>query len=78
MNKQQMKETLSRAARTLAALPVTSRTSPMGHKSAWPEMIRPSKKGAILHRGPMVVKPNSEDITECYKIIDALYTFSDL
>ena len=50
----------------------------MGHKSAWPEMIRPSKRGAVLHRGSMVVKPNSVDITECYEIIDALYTLSDL
>lgn len=78
MKKQQMKAQLIQAAQTLQALPVTSRTCPMGHKSAWPEMKRPSKRGAILHRGTMRASPNSQDITDCYKIIDALYLLSDL
>ena len=78
MKKEDLKAQLIRAAQTLDALPVTSRTSPMGHKSAWPEMKRPSKRGAILHRGSMRAYPNSHDIIECYKIIDALYMLSDL
>lgn len=42
------KERLVRAFMTLRALPSSQHTRPMGHKSAWPDMIRPAKKRRYL------------------------------
>lgn len=45
-----IQERLKRAFMTLRALPSSAHMTPMGHKSAWPDMIRPAKRGAILKR----------------------------
>ena len=73
-----MKARLAQAAQTLHHLPQTSRSKPMGHKSTWPDMVRKSKKGAILHRGNMNIVPNSKDITDCYRVIDGLYQLTEM
>ena len=73
-----IQERLKRAFMTLRALPSSAHMTPMGHKSAWPDMIRPAKRGAILKRGTMGFRPNNEDISDCYMIIDALYSLSEM
>ncbi len=73
-----LKGRVEKAFMTLQALPTSERARPMGPKSAWPEMMRQAKRGAILHRGPMQFAPNSLDITDCYLIIDMLYELSDM
>ena len=73
-----IQERLRRAFMTLRALPSSAHTTPMGHKSAWPDMIRPAKRGAILKRGTIGFRPNNEDISDCYMIIDALYSLSEM
>lgn len=74
---QLLKEKLARAVLTLKALPPDPRNKPQGYLTSWPEMIRTGKKGAILHRGPLLFTPNNKDITELYDIIDALYALSE-
>lgn len=69
---------LEKAIMTLRALPHSAHTKPMGHKSAWPDMIRRSRRGAILKRGDVPFCPNSHDISDCYIIIDALYTLTEM
>lgn len=73
-----IKERLEKAMMTLQALPYSAHTKPLGHKSAWPDMIRQAKRGAILHRGPLPFCPNNEDISDCYDIIDALYDLTEM
>ena len=73
-----IKERLEKAIMTLHALPHNVHTKPIGHKSAWPDMIRQAKKGAILHRGSPAFCPNNQDISYCYDIIDALYDLSEM
>ena len=78
MCQKKMKHKLEKAALTLRAMPKTSKTAPMGHKSTWPDMIRKTKNGAILRRGTCVIVPNNEDITDCYVILDILYEITDM
>ena len=73
-----IKERLEKAIMTLHALPHGAHTKPLGHKSAWPDMIRQAKRGAILHRGSIPFRPNNADISDCYDIIDALYDLSEM
>jgi len=73
-----IKERLEKAMMTLHALPHSAHTKPMGHKSAWPDMIRQAKRGAILHRGSLSFHPNNSDISDCYDIIDALYDLTEM
>ena len=74
----ELKQRLEKAMITLQQLPQSAHTKPMGYKTAWPDMIRPSKRGAILYRGKLLLTPNSQNISDCYKIIDALYHLSDM
>ena len=74
----ELKQRLEKAMITLQQLPQSAHTKPIGYKTAWPDMIRPTKRGAILHRGKVLLPPNSQDISDCYKIIDALYQLSDM
>ena len=74
----ELKSKLEKAVVVLQALPKTSKTMPVGYKSAWPEMIRPGKKGDIIYRGRSYAMPNSRDITECYQIIDSLYHLTEM
>ena len=74
----ELKQRLEKAMITLQQLPQSAHTKPIGYKTAWPDMIRPTKRGAILHRGKVLLTPNSQDISDCYKIIDALYQLSDM
>ena len=73
-----IKERLEKAIMTLHALPHGAHTKPLGHKSAWPDIIRQAKRGAILHRGSIPFRPNNADISDCYDIIDALYDLSEM
>ena len=70
---QNLKERLEKAVVTLRALLQSAYTRPMTYRSAGPEMIRPSKTGAILHRGGLSLQPNKCNITDCYNIIDTLF-----
>lgn len=72
-----VKERLIRAALTLKSLPHDPRERPQGFITAWPDMIRQSKKGQILKRGNARFSPNNRDITDLYKIIDALYNLTE-
>ena len=74
----ELKQRLEKAMITLQQLPQSAHRKPIGYKTAWPDMIRPTKRGAILHRGKLLLTPNSHDISDCYKIIDALYQLSDM
>lgn len=75
---QNLKERLEKAVVTLRALLQSAYTRPMTYRSAGPEMIRPSKTGAILHRGALSLQTNKCYITNCYNIIDALFELSDM
>ena len=75
---EELKARLAKAVVTLHNLPQSAHLRPMGYKTAWPEMMRKTKRGAILHRGTAKYIPNSADISDCYKIIDALYRLSEM
>lgn len=75
---QDLQDRVARALQTLQALPESAHTRPMGHRTAWPEMIRRTKRGAILHRGSIRFSQNSADISDCYLIIDTLYNLSEM
>ena len=72
-----LKERLIRAALTLQALPHDPYTRPQGFLTSWPDMIRSSKKGELLYRKNKRFIPNNEDITDLYKILDALYFMTE-
>lgn len=72
-----VKERLIRAALTLKSLPHNPRDKPQTFITAWPDMLRPSKKGEILKRGKQRIIPNNKDITEAYEVIDALYNLTE-
>lgn len=71
-----IKQRVEAAFLVLRQLPETAVTRPMGPKSFWPEMRRSAKRGAILHRCSSIAVPNSQMITDCYRIVDALYELS--
>ena len=71
------KERLIRAALTLRAMPHDPRNRPQGFLTSWPDMIRKSKKGDILFRKNRSFVPNNSDISDLYKILDALYHLTD-
>ena len=73
-----IKARLARAVMTLQALPSNARERPSGDICGWPEMIRKSKTGAILRCGDMKFNPSNQDISDCYRIIDALCDMSEL
>ena len=68
-----LKTRLTSCFETLSALPDTSQTRPQGFLSHWPEMRRSAKNGAILHRAVARPRPSPEAISDCERLLDALY-----
>ena len=68
-----LKARLTSCFETLSALPDTSHTRPQAFLSHWPDMKRSAKKGAILHRAVTRPRPSPEAISDCERLLDALY-----
>ena len=73
-----LKDRVAKAMTVLQAMPQSAYERPRQYQSAWPDMIRRAKRGAVLHRDGQRYIPNSEDISDCYKVIDGIYQLSDM